>query len=194
VHGVASAPVQALTHIPGAAGYVLPDMTMEAVDAAGNVLPSGQNGLLRTRSPCGVAGYLGDEAATRAVFRDGWFYSGDIGTVTPDGMLIIAGREKSVVNLGGDKINPELLERVLTAFAAVADAAAFAIPNRLGIDELWAAVVWRGGAADEKALRAHCESNLPVNFRPMHYLTVAALARNDAGKLDRRRLPELARS
>jgi long-chain acyl-CoA synthetase len=98
------------------------------------------------------------------------------------------------VNLGGDKINPELLERVLTAFAAVADAAAFAIPNRLGIDELWAAVVWRGGAADEKALRAHCESNLPANVRPMHYLAVAALARNDAGKLDRRRLPELARS
>jgi acyl-CoA synthetase (AMP-forming)/AMP-acid ligase II len=186
--------VQAIQHIPGAAGYLLPGVTVEAVDGAGNVLPRGQEGLLRTRGPCNIAGYLDDEAASRAVFRDGWFYSGDIGTVRPDGLLIITGREKSVVNLGGDKINPELIERALNAFAAVADAAVFAIRNPLGIDELYAAVVWRDGAADEKALRAHCQGSLPAAFRPAHFITVAAIPRNDAGKIDRRRLPEAARS
>jgi acyl-CoA synthetase (AMP-forming)/AMP-acid ligase II len=59
---------------------------------------------------------------------------------------------------------------------------------------LYAAVVWRGGAADEKALRAHCQGSLPAAFRPAHFITVAAIPRNDAGKIDRRRLPEAARS
>jgi acyl-coenzyme A synthetase/AMP-(fatty) acid ligase len=192
VHGVAAAPVQAIQHIPGAAGYLLPGVTVEAVDQAGSVLPRGQEGILRTRGPCNIAGYLNDEAASRVVFRDGWFYSGDIGMVRPDGLLILTGREKSVVNLGGDKLNPELIERELNTFAAVADAAVFALPNPLGIDELYAAVVWRDGAADDKGLRAHCQGQLPSSFRPAHYVTVRKIPRNDAGKIDRRRLPDFA--
>ncbi len=194
VHGVAAAPVQAIQHISGAAGYLLPGVTVEAVDQSDRVLPCGQEGLLRTRGPCNIAGYINDEAATGSVFRDGSFYSGDIGTVREDGLLIVTGREKSIVNLGGDKINPELIERALNAFGTVADAAVFAIPNALGIDELYAAVVWRHGAADENGLRTHCQSNLPLAFRPAHYIAVAKIPRNDAGKIDRRLLPECARS
>jgi acyl-coenzyme A synthetase/AMP-(fatty) acid ligase len=193
VHGVAAARVQAIQHIPGAAGYLLPGVTVEAVDHSGRVLPGGQEGLLRTRGPCNIAGYMNDDDATRSVFRDGWFYSGDIGTVREDSLLIVTGREKSIVNLGGDKINPELIERALNAFAPVADAAVFAIPNPLGIDELHAAVVWRG-PADDAGLRMHCQSHLAPAFRPARYIAVANIPRNDAGKIDRRRLPDCATS
>ena len=92
-----------------------------------------------------------------------------------------------MLNLGGDKINPELVERVLAAAPGVADAAAFAIPNALGIDELWAAIVCRPNAADESALHTHCRNNLPVRFQPMHYVAVAAIPRNQFGKIERHR-------
>ena len=134
---------------------------------------------------------MNDDTASRDVFRDGWFYPGDMGTVTQDGMLIIGGREKSVLNLGGDKINPELVEHVLSAAPGVSDAAAFAIPNALGIDEMWAAIVWRGNAADQSAVQTHCRNNLPERFQPIHYVTVAAIPRNQFGKIERRRLPDL---
>ena len=51
VHGIAAAPVQAIESIPGAVGYLLPGMAVEAIDPAGNVLPRGQEGLLRIRGP-----------------------------------------------------------------------------------------------------------------------------------------------
>jgi acyl-coenzyme A synthetase/AMP-(fatty) acid ligase len=191
VHGIAAATVQAIEGISGAVGYVLPWMAIEAVDQSGRPLPRGQEGLLRIRGPFSIAGYMGDAAASGDVFRDGWFYPGDLGTVTPEGLLIIGGREKSVLNLGGDKINPELVEHVLTAAPGVADAAAFAIPNALGIDELWAAIVWRGTAANESTLQGHCRVNLPARFQPVHYVTVPAIPRNQFGKVERRRLPDL---
>jgi acyl-coenzyme A synthetase/AMP-(fatty) acid ligase len=191
VHGIAAAPVQATQDIPGAVGYLLPGMTVEAVDSSGASLPRGQEGLLRVRGPFSISGYLNDESASRSVFRDGWFYPGDIGTVTADGMLIIGGREKSVLNLGGDKINPELVEHVLAAAPGVSDAAAFAIPNALGNDELWSAIVWSGKVPNETALQAHCRTNLPVRFQPVHYITVTAIPRNQFGKIERGRLPDL---
>ena len=190
VHGIAAATAQAIEGTPGAVGYLLPWMTVEAVDRSGTPVPRGQEGLLRVRGPFSIAGYLNDQAASSDVFRGGWFYPGDMGTVTPDGMLIIGGREKSVLNLGGDKINPELVEHVLAAAPGVADAAAFAVPNALGIDELWAAIVWRANATDESALQAHCRNNLPERFRP------DALRRgrgNPAQSIRQDRAPSIAR-
>ena len=87
--------------------------------------------------------YLDDPALSQIVFRDGCFYTGDTGYLMKDGMLVITGREKDVLNLGGDKVKPQTIEAVLTAFEGVGEAAAFTVPNQLGIDEVWALVVPR---------------------------------------------------
>ena len=56
-------------------------------------------------------------------------------------MLVITGRKKEVLNLGGDKVSPLVIEDALTAFDGVREAVAFTAPNELGIDEVWALIV-----------------------------------------------------
>jgi len=145
---------------------------------------------VRLRTAQMVTGYVGDPPEGRLAFRDGWFYPGDIGALQPDGMLIILGRERALLNFGGDKVRAELLEDVLMSHAAVAQAAAFTHADELGIAKLWAAVVPRS-RIDEDALRRHCAQTLGGAFAPAHFAVVEALPMTDGGKLDRSRLASL---
>jgi acyl-CoA synthetase (AMP-forming)/AMP-acid ligase II len=189
---VAAAPAHAVADIPGGVGQVLPDVTVEMVDGSGRVLPPGQAGALRIASPVMVDGYLGDPEQTLASFRDGYFYPGDLGHLAQDGTLVISGRDKEVLNLGGTKLQPQQVEAVLTAFDSVEQAAVVGMPDGLGVDELWALIVPRA-PLDEPALRAHCAARLATMLCPVRYVSVAALPRNENGKLDRPRLMALAR-
>ena len=189
---IATAPAQVIAGVPGAVGYVAPDVTVEILDGAGRQVPDGTEGIVRLRSPYSVSGYLGDAEETATAFRDGWFYPGDVGRVTRDGLLIIAGREKEILNLGGAKLKPQSIEQALASFPGVVEAAAFGVANGLGIDEPWAAIVCRA-KVDESELRAHCRRLLPGAHVPVRFVTVDALPRNETGKLDRTRLVELAK-
>lgn len=190
---VAIAPAQMIADISGAVGFVTPGASVEIVDEADNVLATGKEGIVRTRTAQMVDGYVGNPEATARAFRDGWFYPGDIGSLTRDGMLIIQGRHASVLNLGGDKVKPELVEEALRAFGAIEHAAVFTHENELGVPELWAAIVCRSASIDEAALEAHCRQRLGHAFAPRHFVRVDSLPRSAAGKLDRLRLPELAK-
>jgi acyl-coenzyme A synthetase/AMP-(fatty) acid ligase len=83
-HMVATAPGHVTAAVPGAVGYLTPGMIVEAVDASNRPLPAGSEGSIRIFGPYNVAGYIGAPTETAAAFRDGWFYPGDIGSVTPD--------------------------------------------------------------------------------------------------------------
>jgi acyl-coenzyme A synthetase/AMP-(fatty) acid ligase len=183
---VAVAPAHAIADVPGAVGFVVPGAEIEIVDGAGNVLAVDAEGAVRIRTAQTATGYVGNPPEARSAFRDGWFYPGDVGLLRSDGILVIRGRETNVLNLGGDKVRPELVEEVLASSGAVVEAAAFLRPNDLGIAELWAAVVARS-AVDEQALRSLCEAALT----PLRFIVVDALPRNEGGKLERARLSEL---
>jgi acyl-coenzyme A synthetase/AMP-(fatty) acid ligase len=188
----ATAHAQAIDGKPGAVGYVTPGNVVQIVDRSGAVLPPGQEGHVRIRSDYAVDSYLGNPEESAKVFRDGWFHPGDIGTLDADDLLVITGREQTVLNVGGDKINPELVERVLSAFPDVVDAGVFSAPNDLGNNEVCAAIVGREGI-DLQKLRAHCEAHLPPGYLPSKVFLAQALPRNEMGKIDRPRLAELAR-
>jgi acyl-CoA synthetase (AMP-forming)/AMP-acid ligase II len=79
-----------LERIPGAVGYVQPGVIVQAVDGSGQVLPPMRNGVLRIRSAHMAESYLGDPATTKKVFRDGYFYSEDVGHLTPESILVIS--------------------------------------------------------------------------------------------------------
>ena len=184
---VASAPAQAIAAVPGAVGTVTPGVTVEIVDDADRPMPPNAEGRVRIASPYNVAGYLGNEADTQRVFRDGWFYPGDIGRLTPNRGLIISGREKLVLNVGGEKINPERVEAVLTAFKGVEDAAVFGAHDALGNERVRALIVAAAGV-EETALLAHCARELPQGCVPVAITRVDRLPRSADGKLERTRL------
>lgn len=177
--------------VEGAVGFVLPDATVEIVDDAGKPLPPGREGHVRINTEHSVTEYLGDPAASAETFRDGWFYPGDLGTLTAERMLTIGGRSKALINMGGDKIKPELVEEVLISYGKVKDAAVFEQADALGIPELCAAVV-APASVDVAALQNICAARLGAAYAPKRFFQVAALPRNEGGKLDRARLPTLA--
>ena len=190
---IAFAPAQLIADVPGAVGFVTPGAEVEIVDPSDNVLAPGKEGIVRTRTAQMVDGYVGNPEATARAFRDGWFYPGDIGSLTLDGMLIIRGREGAVLNIGGDKVKPELVEDTLTAFAGVDQAAVFTQKSAMDVPELWAAVVCRSDL-DVGALQRHCEQQLGQAFVPRGFIRIESLPVSPAGKVDRQRLAELVQS
>jgi acyl-CoA synthetase (AMP-forming)/AMP-acid ligase II len=76
-------------------------------------------GRVRVRSDFAVDHYLSDPEESKRVFRDGWFYPGDLGTLSAEGLLVVTGRELAVLDLGGDKISPEAIEAVLSQFPGI---------------------------------------------------------------------------
>ncbi len=190
---VAFGPASVLEKVPGAVGFIQPGATVEVVDQSGRPLPPLQDGAIRIRTEHMAAGYVGDVEATQTFFRDGFFYSGDIGNITPEGLLVISGRQKTALNIGGDLIHPELVETVIASYEGVREAAVTAQSNELGIDELTALVV-TAGALDETALRSYCARRLRPSCVPVNFIVVEALPRAAQGKLDRQRLSEVAAS
>nr|WP_294577728.1 class I adenylate-forming enzyme family protein [uncultured Rhodopila sp.] len=188
--GTASGPADALDGRPDAAGFVWPDVEMQAVSADHVPLPPGTEGILRVRSAMVAPGYYRDDVATAESFRDGWFYPGDIGTVWPDGVLCLNGRNADLINVGGDKISPQRIETGLLAIPGVSDAAAFGVPDGVGLTRVWAAIT-SGAPIEDAVLDAFC-GTLPSHMAPQIVLQLEDLPRNENGKIRREALVDLA--
>jgi acyl-CoA synthetase (AMP-forming)/AMP-acid ligase II len=188
---VAGAYVHQIRHIKGAVGYVTPGMQVQSVDDAGRVLKPGEEGHIRFRGDRCVTGYFGNPAGSEQFFRDGWFYPGDIGTVTEDRVLVISGRSKSIIDVGGDKINPEIIEAVLLSYPGIVHAVAFGRSNKLGIEEVWA-VVEAGSEIDAQSVQTHCARRLSREIVPVYVMRVAKMPRNAGDKIDRHQAIALA--
>jgi long-chain acyl-CoA synthetase len=189
---VAFGPSSMLAEIPGAVGYVGPGVTVDILDKSGGPLPPGREGAIRIRTPDLAGGYVGDEQATRSAFRDGYFYSGDIGYVTADRILVITGREKTILNLGGENVNPELIEVVLKAYAGIEQAAALSLDNELGIAEVYALIV-TSASIDEVALANYCRTKMSALWVPRRFMVVDDIPKGAQGKFERHRLPAIAK-
>lgn len=188
--GVASAPISTLPSDGRAVGYVHAGVEVQAVDALGNPLPASVEGILRIRSPNVIAGYFGEADPVSSPFRDGWFYSGDVGSVSPDGIVSIAGRAGELINSGGVKISPHLIEDVLLMLPEVIEAAAFGVPDDMGVDQIWAAIVAET-TVDPAQLTTLCRQRLAA-CAPKFVLQIEALPRNQNGKVRREELVQLA--
>jgi acyl-coenzyme A synthetase/AMP-(fatty) acid ligase len=178
----ATAPAHQISDIPGAAGYVTPGARIEIVDEADQPVPAGTEGIVRIASEFAVDGYIDDPIESARVFREGWFYPGDLGSLTPDNLLIISGRQNNILNIGGEKIAAERVEAVLASFEGVRQAAVFVATNKAGVQELWAAVVCPGVFDGEK-VRAHCGAAMPPHFVPAHIVNLDALPVSAMGKV-----------
>jgi len=190
---VASMPARFAAGIAGAAGLVLPGINVEIVDDDGHVMRRGDEGIVRIKSEYGVVEYLEDPEESARVFRDGWFYPGDLGYFTKDNVLVISGRATHVLNLGGEKLNPERIEGILSSHPNVTQCAVVPISHESGVDELCAVIVARS-YLDPQALSNFCKANLPPVFVPARFIQIASLPTNEMGKIERTKLPELVKN
>jgi len=183
---IAAAPASLTADTPGCIGYLFPGVQAQAVDDTDQPLPPGTEGTLRYRSDMAATHYLGDPTASARAFRDGWFYPGDIGSVLPDGRLILRGRSDERINSGGVKVDARVIEAALCALPGVAEALAFALPDDTGLDMIWAAIVTQV-RIDEVILNAHCAQHLGPRA-PEVVIQLNDPPRTQYGKLDRPRI------
>lgn len=169
---------------PACAGRLVPWAEVEAVDAAGAPLPVGQKGTLRVRTPLMALGYAGRPEAMQGAFRDGWFHSTDVGSVSEDGRVYLAGRADDVLNLLGNKVDPERLEAVLNDNESILESVAVALDGPQGRPMLVAAVV-ATGELDIAALKQHCGNKLGRRYMPELVVRLASLPRSESGKIRR---------
>jgi acyl-coenzyme A synthetase/AMP-(fatty) acid ligase len=162
---------------------------MIVVDDRGRRLPPGQPGILRVLSVGRTDGYFDDPEASAKVFLPGgWYHTGDVATITPDGHILFGGRGDDMMILGTINVFPAEIERAAEGFAGVADCAAFALRMQAHGDVPMIAVVETApGALDHAALAAHCRARLGLRA-PRKVLVVAGIPRNAAGKVLRRDL------
>jgi acyl-coenzyme A synthetase/AMP-(fatty) acid ligase len=190
---VASMPAHFAPDLPNAVGFVLPGINVQIVDESDRQLPPRSEGIIRIKSRFGAHEYLDDPEESARAFRDGWFYPGDLGFLTENNMLVISGRSKSVLNIGGEKVTPERIEEVISSHPSVQQVAVVAIQNEMGVDEICALVVPRS-ALIVQVLNAFCVERLPRKFVPTRFVSVSDLPRNKMGKIERLKLLDLARN
>jgi len=178
--------VSLLDRHPGAVGFVVDGASIEIVDREGRPKPSGQEGIVRTRTSHMVLGYGGDsESKPDDVFRDGWFYPGDRGVLFEDGLLAITGRISETLNIGGRKISLLDLEAELVKLPEIKDACVIVLKLDAG-DRLALAVVC-DETVDLQALSQQITPRLPVRMQ-YSLIRVPKIPRNAMGKIPRNAL------
>jgi long-chain acyl-CoA synthetase len=172
-------------------GLAVPGVRLRIVDPErGEVLPAGETGEIEVLSPSRMAGYL-PEAETGAAFRDGWYRTGDIGWLEPEGWLHITDRLKEMVKVRGFQVAPAELEAVLHADQRVRDCAVFGVPDpELGEAIVAAVALVDGERATAEELQDAVASQLAGYKRVRHVMFVDEIPRLPSGKALRRTLKE----
>jgi long-chain acyl-CoA synthetase len=166
-------------------GTAVPCCDVRVVSANGETAASGEPGELWVRGPNVVAGYWNMPEATQEAFVDGWYKTGDIATVDPEGFITILDRIKDMLIRGGENIYCVEIENFLMTHADVAEAAVFGLPERTLGEVVGAAVrLSAGSATDAEALIEHVRTGLGPHKAPVRIaLHEAPLPRNAAGKV-----------
>lgn len=190
---VAYAPAEQLRGIDGAVGFVAPWAQVEIVDDQGVPCRRGEQGTLRIRAEGQSRSYdLPSSPPAASNFRDGWFLPGDLARMTDDGILVITGRTGQMINAGGVKLAPEMIEELLQSHPDIADAGAIGMIGGTGIEEIWVAVVARRELTGEAVAEFCRQRNAHMTPRVVKFVTT--IPRNALGKIARDALKQMLSS
>jgi fatty-acyl-CoA synthase len=173
----------------GSAGRASVNVETMLVDDAGEPVPPGEIGEIVHRSPHAALGYYNDEEKTAEAFRDGWFHSGDLGVMTPDGYLSVVDRKKDMIKTGGENVASREVEEAIYALEGVAEVAVFGISHPHWIEAVTAVVVPKPGTTlTSDDVRTHTRGRLAGYKQPKYVVIAEALPKNPSGKILKREL------
>ena len=178
------------TH-PGSVGRPLPGVRIRVRLDNGRDAPSGVVGEIAVAGPSIFTGYDGDQTTTDALLRDGWFRTGDLGSLDADGRLTVSDRRDDLIISGGENVSPVEVEAVLLSHPDVNDAAVVGFPDAIWGAVPVAAVVLRSNGADLDALETLCRDRLAGYKVPATIQPVAAIPRTASGKIVRHEVRRL---
>ena len=184
---LAARPHTALPAMAHSVGRPVYTLELEVMGPDGAILPRGETGEIVTRGQHVMREYFGDPEGTAAVRRPGgWHATGDVGYFEPNGFLVLVDRARDVIISGGENIYPNEIENALYQHPAVAEAAAFAIP-----DDHWGelpaaqVVLKTGETATADELADFVGARIPRHKRPRLVDFVDSLPKTGVGKIQK---------
>lgn len=175
----------------GSVGKPVVQLRVRVVDDQGRDVPAGALGEIILRGPKVFKGYWKNPEATAEAIKEGWFYTGDIGTLDAEGYLYIIDRKKDIIISAGENIASLEVERVIYALPQVLETAVVGIP-----DPRWQevpkafVVVKKGEKISVEQILAHCSQKLAKFKVPKEVEFIDILPRNPSGKVLKRELRE----
>jgi long-chain acyl-CoA synthetase len=180
-----------VTFKKGSMGKGIPGVELKVVNEKGEKIKPGEIGEVIARGDNIMLGYFGDEEGTRNVIRNGWLYTGDLGTVDQDGYIFLTARKKEIIKVGGKRISPKEIEAVILELPYVVDCTIDGVEDELLGEALKATIVTRGDNDKEgviEKIKQHCSNHLalykiPQVFELKEQLVIAATGKKIKGKL-----------
>ena len=173
-------------------GFARTDVEVRVVDAEDRPLPPGEIGEILARGDVVMRGYWNNPTASAETLRGGWLHTGDVGSFDAEGFLTLKDRSKDMIISGGSNIYPREIEEVLLRHGAVAEASVVGRKHPDWGEEVIAFVVVHPGRSVAAAeLDALCLAEIARFKRPKHYRFIAALPKNNYGKVLKTELRKL---
>ena len=174
-------------HKFGSVGTAIENFELRIVDEAAEEVPRGSIGEIAIKGPGVMLGYWGRPDDSKAAIRDGWFHSGDVGSMDDQGYVFIVDRVKDMINRSGFKIWPAEVEQLLYRHPAVREVAVYGVPDAINGEAVAAAIVLKSGAtATAEEVVAYCRARGAVYKAPSRVDFVAELPKSATGKILKR--------
>jgi long-chain acyl-CoA synthetase len=173
----------------GSIGYPVSNTLISIRDDDEKEVAQGESGEICAKGPQVMPGYWNrpDETA-KVMTKDGFFKTGDIGVMDANGQFKIVDRKKDMILVSGFNVYPNEVEDVVVSHPGVLECAAVGVPDKNSGEAVMVFVVKKDPNLDEKALRAHCETQLTGYKRPKHIVFRTDLPKTNVGKILRRAL------
>ncbi|MGO4449887.1 AMP-binding protein [Phyllobacterium sp. TAF24] len=180
-------------HFTGTIGVPVPNVDVKLIDDNGDDVTAGETGEIAIRSPQLLAGYFNRPEETKAAMTaDGFFKSGDIGSMDEHGYIKIVDRKKDMILVSGFNVFPSEIESVALLHPAIRDCAVVGIPDERSSEAVVLFAVRSDPALTEDELRSFCARNLTGYKRPKYIQFCTDLPLSNVGKVLRRQLRDEA--
>lgn len=177
----------------GTVGLPVPGTLLKVIDDEGVEQPMGERGELCIKGPQIMKGYWHKPEATAEVLdAEGWFKSGDIAVIDPDGFVRIVDRKKDMIIVSGFNVYPNEIEDVVMAHPKVANCAVIGVPDERSGEAVKLFVVARETGISLEELKAYCKENFTAYKVPKHIVLRESLPMTPVGKILRRELRDIA--
>ena len=168
---------------PATVGKPIPDVTIEIHDEQGKPLGSGVDGEVAVKGPSVMLGYFGKPNETKTVIRNGWLYTGDLGSLDEDGYLTLTGLKKDLIITSGFNVYCQEVEEILIRHPHVADVALVGVDDLMRGQVIHALVVTEKGVKpEEREIIRFCKEYLSKYKCPRKVIIVKEIIRDTPGK------------
>ena len=172
--------------VPATVGFPLPGLDLRIADDQGNEVPTGEVGTIEVRGPSVFSAYWRmPEKTAEEIRSDGFFITGDLGTVDEEGRVSIVGRAKDLVISGGYNVYPKEVERLIDEIPGVVESAVIGVPHSDFGEGVVAVIVSESDPVTLEAVTAALDGQLARFKQPKAVIDVAELPRNTMGKVQK---------